>query len=276
MASAVAALILAGCAAEGDPEASVQLGDGSEVEFAAVEAGEGLGSITGVVVDEAIRPLAGANVSVLGQPVSVATDGQGLFALADLEPGLHTLSVDAAGYSTVQATTEVKPGETSKVRIVLALDRTPRPYHTTQKYDWYDDAGVTLVDFAVDLADRSFLNDSLPAACDVCYFEFTSDGPVDTFVIEAVWEDTVDHPAKETEFYWSLYDLDSSEYESDYFTSPGRAEIPAGDLGNATRFGISLAGEEEWITYQQHAQLFVSLFYLAPPPEGWSIVAGDT
>jgi hypothetical protein len=111
--------------------------------------------------------------------------------------------------------------------------------------------------------------------CDRCYFYFQSDGPVDTFVIEAAWEDTVPDAAEgATEYYWVLDGEDSGEYEDDYFSSPGRAEVAAGALGNDTHFGIGMSADEDWMTYQQKAELFVTLFYLAPPPAGWSFVGG--
>lgn len=242
----------------------------------ATEVKAGKGAISGVVVDEAIRPLAGVVLNISGRSEPATTDEGGLFLVTDLDPGLYTLSASLSGFLTIQTTAEVRETETAKVRIVLARDLTPQPYHTTLAFQWYDEVGVTLVDFTVDLVSRSFFGGAVPPLCDRCYFPFESDGPVEDFIIEATWEDTVPDPLKETEFFWTLSDeAGDGGYEADYFYNPGRAHIPGNRFGESTGFSIAMSGEEEWITYQQQAQLFVTLFYLGPAPEGWSFVAGD-
>lgn len=259
--------LLAGCASEKPktPE-GIQL-------LTAPPPEAGKGSISGVVVDEAIRPLGAANITVSGQGETATTDDGGLFLVTNLEPGLYTLTASRGGYLPIQTTAEVQAGQTAKVRIVLARDLTPQPYHTTLAFDWYDEAGVTLVDFAWDLFTRG---NGLPALCDRCYFEFITDGPVEEFVIEATWEDTVPAPHKDSEFYWTLDNLgEDGGYESDYFYNPGRAAVGGNRFGNSTQFAISMTGEEEWITYQQTARLFVTLFYIDGAPQNWSFIAGD-
>jgi hypothetical protein len=237
---------------------------------------EGKGNIAGVVVDEAIRPVAHVEVTVIGQPLNASTDANGLFSIPDLAPGLYTLSAAAKGFLAIQTTAEVKAGETAKVRMALATDKTPQPYHSTLKFDWFDQEGVTLVDFTVDLVNRDFLNRSLPPMCDLCYFDFPSDGPVDTFVVEAVWEDSIPDSAEgTTEYFWTLDNHDSGDYAADYFSSPGRATVAGESIGNGTHYGIGMSADEDWVTYQQKAEIFLTMFYRAPPPDGWSFVDGD-
>src|SRR5687768_10408920 len=89
--------ILAGCAGverrdAGDGD-GVRLGDGSSVELVELENGEGKGSISGVVVDEAIRPVGGVKVDLTDAGLSTETDEAGLFTFADVEPGAHFLAV---------------------------------------------------------------------------------------------------------------------------------------------------------------------------------------
>jgi hypothetical protein len=160
--------------------------------------------------------------------------------------------------------------------MALATDKTPQPYHSTLKFDWFDQEGVTLVDFTVDLVNRDFLNRSLPPMCDLCYFDFPSDGPVDTFVVEAVWEDSIPDSAEgTTEYFWTLDNHDSGDYAADYFSSPGRATVAGESIGNGTHYGIGMSADEDWVTYQQKAEIFLTMFYRAPPPDGWSFVDGD-
>lgn len=265
--------VLAGCS---EPDAAA---DAAGIELAEVDNSVSRGSISGVVVDEAIRPLAGVNLTLLGPQTPATSDDDGLFVFTDLEPGLYTVSAaphksaDGRLFLGIQTTAEVRAGETAKVKLVLPPDPTPQPYHVTYKFDWYDEAGVALVDFAVDLFGRGIV--PVPF-CDQCYFEFTSDANVTQFVVEATWTDSVAPPHKESEYYWTVYALTVGDYASDYFYNPGRAVVEGSAFPGETEWAVNLAAEEEWITLQQKAQLFVTAFYVAPAPDGWSFVAGDT
>jgi hypothetical protein len=272
---ATLALLLAGCASHAGGDDGVHLGDGSMVALKDVAVGEATGSITGVVVDEAIRPVAGANVTGQGT-AATRTDAQGLFTLAGLQPGLHTLRVNATGFLAVQSTAEVKAGEVAKVRVVLPADLTPKPYHTTLKFDAYDEVGQGTVDFAIDLVARDFANGTIPPQCDRCYFYFQADSKPATILIEAAWTDSVPDLAENaTEYYWSLDGLDSGDYTSDYCYSPCHAPVPGDTLPKDLSFGLSISPDEDWVTYEQEWQVFVTLFYREPAPAGWSFINGD-
>lgn len=272
----LAALLLAGCTNDGPAAEAVTLGDGTQVELVEVENTATTGSISGVVVDEAIRPLAGVNVSLVGPGLTTVSNQNGLFVFEDVVPGLAVVKANGTGFLAAQTSTDVFAGNTAKVRIVLLADPTPQPYHQTLKFDWYDEAGVALVDFAVDLFGRGIINETVPPFCDVCYFEFEVDGPFEDAIVEAVWEDNLATPAENaTEYYWTLRGVASNEYESDYFYSPGRALAPGATYAGETLLSINLAADENWVTYQQEAELFVTIFYLEGAPSGWSFVAGD-
>ena len=180
-------VLLAGCT-DGGTQATAPTIELAEVDNTATR-----GSISGVVVDDAIRPLAGVDLTLLTSPArSVATDADGLFVFEGLDPGLYTLSANATvaderRFLGIQTTADVVAGETAKVRIVLPPDLTPQPYHTTYAFDWYDESGVALVDFAVDLFTRDVepVNQTVPPFCDQCYFRFETDTTPHTFVVEA-------------------------------------------------------------------------------------------
>ena len=67
-------------------------------------------------------------------------------------------------------------------------------------------------------------------------------------------------PHKESEYYWTVDALTVGGYTSDYFYNPGRAEFTTGEFEGETKWSINMAAEEEWITFQQTAQLFVTAF----------------
>lgn len=191
------AIALAGCAEDPTPA----LDDGIEVGDDATN--DLLGAIGGVVVDPTIRPIPGASVT-LQTGRNTTTDQGGVFVIDQLEPGFYSLTVSAPGHATVQTTADVKANTVSKVRAVLPIDVSPQPYHSTIDFAWFDTVGVVLADFVIDLVDDAFLGGILPNQCDGCFFDFESDGPVETFVLEAVWEEQIADPSGDNAFYWNL------------------------------------------------------------------------
>lgn len=115
LAAALLAPLLAGCAGgEGDGPLPVQ-------------ATPTTGVLRGVVVDEAIRPLAGANVTVPqadGTARNATTGGDGAFAFDGLQPGGYVVRVRKLGYLDAAVSANVTAGvdEPEAVRIVLGAD----------------------------------------------------------------------------------------------------------------------------------------------------------
>ena len=273
---ALATVALAGCSGQGgQQEPTIVL---AEVDNSATR-----GSISGVVVDDAIRPLAGVNLTLLGRERNATTDGDGLFVFEDLDPGLYTVSAsayradDGRLFIGMQTTAEVVAAETSKVRIVLPNDPTPQPYHQTYKWDAYDEVTLGVVDGGYEIIRTGFANDTLPPLCDACAFFFHPEGPADTFLLEAVWEDSIaDATGEATSYYWVLEDVDGeADYSDDYCSSPCHVPIDGSGYENVTTLSISMYPDENWVAYQQRWTMFMTVWYLAPPPEGWSVVNGD-
>lgn len=278
VASVAVALLLAGCSDGGDPKTdSVSLGD-TQVDFGdAGDFSQTTGAIRGVVVDEAIRPLGNVTVNLQPKGVNATTDAGGVFAFDNLEPGVYFLAVGASpGLLGAQTSADVVAGEATTVRILLQSDGSPQAYHYTLSFEWYDGAGVAIVDFAIDLFDDSLLGDSLPPQCERCFWEFVPDGPVSSMILEATWDVTVPNPTGDVDWYWMVEDRgDGGSYEDDYCPQPCYVDVPLGSMGNATLYGLKMSSDERWITYQQQAQIFLTMFYVGPAPEGWSFLAGD-
>jgi hypothetical protein len=271
----LAVVLLAGCSgAKGGP-AAVDLADGTSLEFQDVDVSAKEGGISGVVLDPAIRPVAGANITLLTTGETVAADANGLFTFSNVAPGLHTLQASAPRHLPIQVAAEVFAGAVAKVRIVLAIDPTPLPYHLTLKFDAYDEAGQPLVDFAVDLVSRSFLNGTLPPMCDRCYFPFEAGANWTDILLEAVWEDSVAPVAENaTQYYWNVEGPDG--YQDDYCTSPCRVVVPHEGLEGATGMAVLMSPDEDWVDLQQAWTIYLTLFYVEPAPETFSVVAGTT
>lgn len=264
-------LVLAGCAGTetADDSEDVQFSDGSTVDLdEGTDSAAGLGSISGVVVDETISPIAGAVVQIDRVPGNITTDDNGVFRATDLEPGLYVVRAEGEGFLQVQTTAEVVADGVAKVKVVLPRDDSPQPSHNTLVYDWYDSVGQPLVDFAWDLLRPG----GAPALCDQCEWTFESNGAAQSFVIEAFWEDTVTPPHQDARFYVTIEPTeDSSDYESEYCTHPCYYRIDDNRWPNAREFFIMLAYEESWIAVEQKAEVFITMFYVEGAPEGWSI-----
>jgi hypothetical protein len=115
---AVLALALAGCGEDPPSE--------DEVEVAPTDDALSTGVLRGVVVDEAIRPLADAVVSIRKDGhaiVEVATDADGNFGVQSLESGAYTVNASKPGYLSAEAPATVVGGDNLPpiVQIQLAL-----------------------------------------------------------------------------------------------------------------------------------------------------------
>ena len=86
--------------------------------FAAAGQGDEALPVTGVVRDEAGRPLVGANVTATNRESGATTDAHGTFRV-DLPPGHHTLRVTAPGRATVSLPVDVGASLTAALEISM-------------------------------------------------------------------------------------------------------------------------------------------------------------
>lgn len=129
MVALLAGALLAGCSSTNDPSQS----SGPEPTFddLDLQATDSTGVIRGVVVDEAIRPVAGAMVSLTGGASKEATStDQGTFGFDGLPAGTYFLTVSKPGYFDAQQSAEVAPGvaEPPITKVQLIVDADSLPY----------------------------------------------------------------------------------------------------------------------------------------------------
>ncbi len=264
--SLLLAATLAGCADDASEQpAGMQLGDGSTVHLDDVKTRDGYGAVSGVVVDEAIRPIEGAVITYSGGP-EVISGPDGRFVLNDLSPGLLVLSAQADGHEASQASATIVEGEVAIVKIMLMTDRSPQPYHTTYKFDAFVDGSVGLANWGVDL----FAGDIVPTC--QCAFNFSVDQAPAGFVLEAVWEDSISgKPTGPTEYYFSLISDEPFELDTTYVTNPAHWVVDGSVFpAEARDYTVSLYPDDVWPAYNQNYEIFVTVFYLEPPAAGWS------
>ena len=93
----------------------------TEMDMAALDTGAtgvrtGAGAtITGVVVDELRRRIAGASVHVRGAAASATTDANGRFVIADVPPGVRTLQISGGSRASLLLLADAYAGDTVAV-----------------------------------------------------------------------------------------------------------------------------------------------------------------
>ncbi|HJQ93959.1 MAG TPA: carboxypeptidase-like regulatory domain-containing protein [Candidatus Thermoplasmatota archaeon] len=184
------ATVLAGCTGGGegaDPGEEVQ----ADFDDLDLEATATTGVIRGIVVDEAIRPLGGADVGTslpdgAGER-NATSSADGAFGFDGLPPGTYFLTVRKAGFLTQQASTEVVAGvsEPPVVKVLLTADPATIPYTAAFQFDAFLACSFTLVlvsfaacGLAAEQTDNRFL------------VEYDADKPPKWIQTEAVWSST--------------------------------------------------------------------------------------
>ncbi len=111
----LAAPLLAGCLGIGGDDGST----GEQVQKQRASVDENTGGIEGVVTDDAVQPVVGANVTLVdtGETVTSASDGS--FAFSLVSPGTHTVSIEAPGFVTAKEEVTVSANQAATVDFIL-------------------------------------------------------------------------------------------------------------------------------------------------------------
>jgi len=286
----VAAAALAGCSTKADGgQGDLQLADGHTVDLEAAARDAGAtaaadrGTISGVVVDAAIRPIAAANLTLVGQGVTTAADANGVFVLPNLKPGLFTIQAHAKGFLPVQSTAEVQAGQTTKVRMVMDVDRTPLPFHTpTIKFKGFYTVGSGLADEVQTLeGNRSVGPVQTPwAATCTCVWDVSFDPNATTFVIEDSYTESIQEPSQvgspEMTFKFDVDKGTDPALIFCYGVPCSFHEWGSNVSKDASKAHIHFWSNDSWVAVNEEFQAFFTVFYVAPAPAGWSFLGGGT
>jgi hypothetical protein len=93
-----------------------------------------LGAIRVQVVDLEIVPVEVADVSIVGTPFLMQTDGAGQAFFAQLSPGEYVIAVSKQGYAETTGKAFVSAGEVASVAVTLTAIASNVPYHDTQVF----------------------------------------------------------------------------------------------------------------------------------------------
>lgn len=185
--------LLAGCSA------------GSDVAGGKGPPDPSLGAIAGVVVDDAIRPIAEASVVVTGGGSSVNTtsDASGLFYVEGLTPGAYLVRVSKQFYSPHEQAVVVATGveEPDLVRFQLVFEAASVPFSTVYKYEGFHECGLNFIRVCSNINIATWIVVCGSTGGAVCLGNVTGDRSlffqeidgIPTFLqAELVWEPTVD------------------------------------------------------------------------------------
>jgi hypothetical protein len=107
---------------------------------------ETTGAIEGVVTDDQLQPIPGAQVGAIGRPDMVAmSDVAGKFVFSNVEPGTYSIGASALGFDAAAKGVVVNAGEAAMVSIVLNPLPVATPYHDLFLFSGMIECGVALV-----------------------------------------------------------------------------------------------------------------------------------
>jgi hypothetical protein len=303
----LALMTLAGCAGTGSKANEPTL---SQADLGA-KASATKGVLLGVVVDEAIRPIKDAKVTLSGAAVNETktTDAQGRFAFDDLDPGTYFLRVKHPLYTSAQSSAEVVAGvdDPPITRIQLGRLFSQQPFSEQFKFDGYLSCSISFPVGTTCVNDYTRLVGGTVPGCEGgCLKQYNvskTAGNTREYVstVSAGWQVIV------MEAYWEpSTDLNHGlDISVSFFTRPDSGHF----FGNAAsesplrlQFDVNKTAEGQQedpklINWQGQPDLFVfyndgggagsvavnqafthfqTNFYYGLPPDGWSFVNGDT
>jgi hypothetical protein len=263
------AVALAGCS-DGAPKPPAE----AEPEFG-VEPTDTTGIIRGVLVDSAVRPVAGVQVAAQSGAVAkqAISSADGLFAFEGLEPGTWFLTASKPGFFQARASTEVAAGvaEPPIVKIQLLEDVENRPYY--EAYVWHG-----FIECSVGIPEVGSVNPCFATPTSSNVWEMNLTGSPAFVQAEMLWEPTT---AVGSSFWLSSFVAGSDPLEPDDYaeamgTSPLLLPI-AGDLlqekdvgdPEPLAFRVFPGIDQPTAFVSQAFDVYIHVFYGYTPPEGW-------
>lgn len=299
-------LLFAGCAAEESPTAETPDESFDDVE---VEVTDDTGAIRGVVVNDAIVPVADALVELaLPTPVTTKTDAEGRFTFSKVAPGTYFMTVSKVVHESAQASVTVVAGEKLPDIVKVQLQRLydQDPYYETLQYAGFLGCAIAIVASTTCVNDYTRLCGNVdPSCCPggcapqvtgvVDQREYRSEvgGGWQSIVWELVWDSSLTGTAEELGLTVSYATRQGAShwYTSAGMGAPFRLQCdvntdcremstdeanPEGRINPEGQDDLwNMIGAGSGVALQQDIEIFQNNFYYAPAPEEWSFVRGD-
>ena len=293
VASLLFAALLAGCADGGPSEPQ----EADPAAFEDVEVTDTTGAIRGVVVNEAIVPIAGALIA-LNNGKNATSDDEGAFVFSTLEPGTYFVTASKLGYVDVSQSVDVVAGQKQPpiTKIQLSLDpAAAKPFVQSYVFDGFIQCSGTFVAVsfaacsAVDIVQEGVTQDNFGVV-------YPMDQKPQWLQTEMTWDSTQALGGEMTvQYSWDCGDenggflcdhgvggasplvLTANQTEID--------EINEGDYNGTGLFVRSFnqglketdvgPGGGLGLTVNQRFTYYSHFFYGYQPPEGWTFISGE-
>lgn len=256
------AALLAGCSQAEAPK-EVEIAPGQTVSVSEAPR-PSLGTVSGIVGDDALYPLAGVQVSILGLNMTTTSRQGGQFVLVNVPAGLYILEGSLKDHATAQTTVDVQPDKVARAVLLLARLPATDPYHTTFKQDAHIDASVGTF----------FVGDFQNTTMD-----FTLDqSKAVTLVAESTWDGTIES-ADGKPLAYDLQGADLHSILADSAANPftvridGRVLPPGHDRFSFTAGPRDLGPQ---LMLESKGTIFMTVFYNEAAPDGWSMLTGGS
>ena len=283
---------LAGCSGGEEPPADeLTPADFEELELQATET---KGLVRGVVVDDAIRPIAGAQIDLRGGETTKSTESSadGLFGFDGLDPGTYFLQVSRLGFKTTQVSAEVVAGvaEPPITRVLLVADLSfVAPYYEQYIFEGFMEcsAGGAAGGGYVYLNACSASNEAFPN--DKTFESYVLGGYPAWVQSEMIWESTqaVSTSMAHNFAYPSAGATDGWQDQSAEGPSPllntmdnvtAKEYLEGEEFEEGDNLTLSMRiftratdGTGPALTFQQRFTVYTTVFYGYLPPEGWTL-----
>jgi hypothetical protein len=302
--------LVAGCSGASSPDEEAEQ-EGGGFDDLDLDATDTTCVIRGVVVDDRIVPVEGANVAVrldTGTQTAV-TDAEGRFGFDEIEPGTYFLTASKLNYEGVQSTVECLAGvdEPAVQRILLVRLFDVEPYSEVIKFEGFLACSNGYAVGTTCVNDYTRLVGCLhPSACPCpggCLRDYNVSrlggnnreyvhnmtGGWQTMVWEMVWDPTtsttsaamavlVSFHARPTasHFYGSASGQSPVKLRLEVNeTGPGQQLEPSTIPPEGIRDLFTFVNASNSIAINQDFTIFHFTFYHGKPPEDWSFVDGD-
>ncbi len=271
----IVASLLAGCSSSSTPEAQEIVVESTDPVVSGDEPpppepprkGQ-RGHLAGFVVDDSLRPIPGAVVTLPGIDLTDVSDRDGSFAFADLLPGPYLVRANYTGHQPLESIIKINADEFTRVKVVLKRIPPPEPYHETFKF-----AGFSSLT-AHTLIPRVYAPAGARNDIDVGL-------ELEALVLEAIMDPYGGFDAgvgAANSFEYQISDSQSNaRFRSGSLPNPLHVVIDDNFFPvNHTSFEIFVVPESFPLPESnKDYEVFVTAFYRAPPPQGWSFLAGD-
>lgn len=303
----LAVLLLSGCASSGNTGTTSDTG---QFKDKTVTVSSTTGAIRGIVVDQAVVPIAKVTVSVMvaGQNKTTTSDAQGRFVFSDLPAGTYFMLFKHLLYKTVQQSIDVQAGVANPPITKVQMDAVfiQKPFHEQFKFK-----GLIACGYQIEGISAPCLTDYSTIACnggcvpqahdtlvgaqgDSRAFPTSVSQNWQTIVVELTFTPNNQGTAGAMGVLISYQKRTAGDwYASTDGASPVVLRVETGEAnpsGQGTPEQIKPEGQNDLlilgsithldsdqaaIGVNQEFQVFQTNFYNAKPPEGWSFAHGD-